>query len=201
LASLCAEAVDAIKGGHNILIISDRGVNATQVAVPALLALSEAISGAIFVRRAFAINRDAADTMALPVVDELSSEGRLQATPELSDEEAAATAMLDNEAMLNALDASIAADAKFDAQYLSFQRGDVLVLRRLKDLNELRGDGAGRVALVARIGRAVYYELVALAEPGMVQGRQVLGVWSSGAFFPLGDLPEESAHDEDDAEG
>jgi glutamate synthase (NADPH) large chain len=36
LASLCAEAVDAIKGGHNILIISDRGVNATQVAVPAL---------------------------------------------------------------------------------------------------------------------------------------------------------------------
>jgi glutamate synthase (NADPH) large chain len=40
LASLCAEAVDAIKGGHNILIISDRGVSATQVAVPALLALS-----------------------------------------------------------------------------------------------------------------------------------------------------------------
>ena len=40
LASLCAEAVDAIQGGHNILIISDRGVNATQVAVPALLALS-----------------------------------------------------------------------------------------------------------------------------------------------------------------
>ncbi len=40
LASLCAEAVDAIKGGHNILIISDRGVTATQVAVPALLALS-----------------------------------------------------------------------------------------------------------------------------------------------------------------
>jgi hypothetical protein len=62
-------------------------------------------------------------------------------------------------------------------------------------------DGAGRFALEARIGRAVYYELVALAEPGMVQGRQVLGVWSSGAFFPLGDLPEESAHDEDDAEG
>jgi glutamate synthase (NADPH/NADH) large chain/glutamate synthase (ferredoxin) len=40
LASLCAEAVDAIKGGHNILIISDRAVNATQVAIPALLALS-----------------------------------------------------------------------------------------------------------------------------------------------------------------
>ena len=40
LASLCAEAVDAIKSGHNILIISDRAVNAQQVAIPALLALS-----------------------------------------------------------------------------------------------------------------------------------------------------------------
>ena len=40
LASLCAEAVDAIKGGHNILIISDRAVSPTQVAIPALLALS-----------------------------------------------------------------------------------------------------------------------------------------------------------------
>ncbi len=40
LASLCAEAVDAIKGGKNILIISDRAMNATQVAIPALLALS-----------------------------------------------------------------------------------------------------------------------------------------------------------------
>ena len=40
LASLCAEAVDAIKGGKNILIISDRSVNAENVAIPALLALS-----------------------------------------------------------------------------------------------------------------------------------------------------------------
>ncbi|MES2509658.1 MAG: glutamate synthase-related protein [Pseudomonadota bacterium] len=40
LASLCAEAVDAIKGGKNILIISDRSISATQVAIPALLALS-----------------------------------------------------------------------------------------------------------------------------------------------------------------
>ena len=40
LASLCAEAVDAIKGGKNILIISDRAISATQVAIPALLALS-----------------------------------------------------------------------------------------------------------------------------------------------------------------
>jgi glutamate synthase (NADPH/NADH) large chain/glutamate synthase (ferredoxin) len=40
LASLCAEAVDAIKSGKNILIISDRAISATQVAIPALLALS-----------------------------------------------------------------------------------------------------------------------------------------------------------------
>ena len=40
LASLCAEAVDAIKTGKNILIISDRALNAAQVAIPALLALS-----------------------------------------------------------------------------------------------------------------------------------------------------------------
>jgi glutamate synthase domain-containing protein 2/glutamate synthase domain-containing protein 1 len=40
LASLCAEATDAIKSGKNILIVSDRLVTVTQVAVPALLALS-----------------------------------------------------------------------------------------------------------------------------------------------------------------
>jgi glutamate synthase (NADPH/NADH) large chain len=40
LASLCAEAVDAIGGGHNILIITDRHMGREQVAIPALLALS-----------------------------------------------------------------------------------------------------------------------------------------------------------------
>jgi len=40
LASLCAEAVDAVKSGHNILILSDRAVSAEQVAIPALLATS-----------------------------------------------------------------------------------------------------------------------------------------------------------------
>ncbi|HEY0954331.1 MAG TPA: glutamate synthase-related protein [Roseateles sp.] len=40
LASLCASAVDAIKTGHNILIITDRHVSADRVAIPALLALS-----------------------------------------------------------------------------------------------------------------------------------------------------------------
>ena len=40
LASLCAEAVDAVKSGHNILILSDRSICAEQVAIPALLATS-----------------------------------------------------------------------------------------------------------------------------------------------------------------
>ncbi|MDO9284699.1 MAG: glutamate synthase central domain-containing protein, partial [Aquabacterium sp.] len=40
LASLCAEAVDAIHGGHNILIITDRRMDRDNVAIPALLALS-----------------------------------------------------------------------------------------------------------------------------------------------------------------
>ena len=40
LASLCAQAVDAVKSGHNILIVSDRKVDAKQVAIPALLATS-----------------------------------------------------------------------------------------------------------------------------------------------------------------
>ena len=40
LASLCAEAVDAIRQGYNILIISDRNISSEQVAIPALLASS-----------------------------------------------------------------------------------------------------------------------------------------------------------------
>jgi len=40
LASLCAEAVDALKSGHNILIITDRAMDREHVAIPALLALS-----------------------------------------------------------------------------------------------------------------------------------------------------------------
>lgn len=40
LASLCAQAVDEFKGGATVLIISDRNISATQVADPALLALS-----------------------------------------------------------------------------------------------------------------------------------------------------------------
>ena len=40
LASLCAEAVDAVKSGFNILIVSDRQVSQEFVAIPALLATS-----------------------------------------------------------------------------------------------------------------------------------------------------------------
>jgi glutamate synthase (NADPH) large chain len=40
LASLCAESVDALKSGHNILIVTDRHMDRSQVAIPALLALS-----------------------------------------------------------------------------------------------------------------------------------------------------------------
>jgi uncharacterized protein len=50
-------------------------------------------------------------------------------------------------------------------------------------------DGDGSLPLEARVGRSVYYELVALAVPGCCAGRKCLGVWSSGVFFPLGDLP------------
>jgi glutamate synthase (NADPH/NADH) large chain len=40
LASLCAKAVDAVEDGRNILIISDRKIDAEHVAIPALLATS-----------------------------------------------------------------------------------------------------------------------------------------------------------------
>ncbi len=40
LASLCAQAVDAVKSGHNILIVSDRNIDKAHVAIPALLATS-----------------------------------------------------------------------------------------------------------------------------------------------------------------
>ena len=40
IASLCAESVDAIRSGHNILIVSDRAMDRDHVALPAPLALS-----------------------------------------------------------------------------------------------------------------------------------------------------------------
>lgn len=49
--------------------------------------------------------------------------------------------------------------------------------------------GEGQFAVEARLNRPTYYELVALAEPGLVNGRRVMGVWSDGIFFSLGDMP------------
>jgi glutamate synthase (NADPH) large chain len=40
LASLCAQAVDAVREGYNILIVTDRRLDAENVAIPALLAAS-----------------------------------------------------------------------------------------------------------------------------------------------------------------
>ena len=53
-----------------------------------------------------------------------------------------------------------------------------------------------RPGLEARISRPVFYELVALAQPETIDGREVLGIWSEGIFFPIDDLPVE-----DDVEG
>ena len=49
--------------------------------------------------------------------------------------------------------------------------------------------GEGKCAIQARVGRAVYYELAALAVKGHFQGRDCLGVWSQNMFFPIGTLP------------
>lgn len=49
--------------------------------------------------------------------------------------------------------------------------------------------GEGRFAIEARLSRAVYYELAALAEPGCCNGVPCLGVWSQSRFFPLARLP------------
>nr|WP_308219891.1 DUF1285 domain-containing protein [Roseomonas pecuniae] len=46
-----------------------------------------------------------------------------------------------------------------------------------------------RPGLEARISRPVFYELVALAQPETVDGREVMGVWSQGVFFIIDDSP------------
>jgi uncharacterized protein len=53
--------------------------------------------------------------------------------------------------------------------------------------------GLGSFPVEARISRPVFYELAALAEPHLVRGRLMLGVWSSGTFFPLGEMPNDDA--------
>jgi hypothetical protein len=44
-----------------------------------------------------------------------------------------------------------------------------------------------RPSLEARLGRPVYYELVELGAMAQAAGREQLGVWSAGCFFPLGE--------------
>jgi hypothetical protein len=46
-----------------------------------------------------------------------------------------------------------------------------------------------RPGIEARINRAVYYELVALSVPEWVGCRRMLGAWSCGRFYSLGELP------------
>jgi len=57
-------------------------------------------------------------------------------------------------------------------------------------------EGDGAYPIEARVNRAVYYELVALAVPEYVGAHLMLGVWSSGQFFPLGFMPDEDSENE-----
>ena len=73
---------------------------------------------------------------------------------------------------------------------------DILTCEPTPYLRVREGDGAWPIE--ARISRAVYYELVALAVPHLVYGRRMLGVWSCRRFFPLGEMPmNEEATGED----
>ncbi|MGH7153779.1 MAG: DUF1285 domain-containing protein [Acetobacteraceae bacterium] len=49
--------------------------------------------------------------------------------------------------------------------------------------------GTGVPGVEAKVSRAVYYELVALGVADWVGCRRMLGVWSNGVFFPLGEMP------------
>ena len=49
-----------------------------------------------------------------------------------------------------------------------------------------------RGGLEARITRSVYYELISLGAENQLKGENFFGVWSSGCFFPLGKLDEDS---------
>lgn len=48
--------------------------------------------------------------------------------------------------------------------------------------------GDGDFPILARLTRAVYFELVALAVPGQVGCEKCMGVWSDDCFFPLAPL-------------
>ena len=50
-----------------------------------------------------------------------------------------------------------------------------------------------RPGLEAKINRAVFYEMVALAVTETVDGRDLMGVWSEGVFFPIDEAVAEPA--------
>jgi hypothetical protein len=52
-------------------------------------------------------------------------------------------------------------------------------------------DAEPPLGLEALILRSVYYHLVELGTYHAVDGKTVFGVWSSGSFFPLGELPSD----------
>ena len=54
--------------------------------------------------------------------------------------------------------------------------------------------GDGGLPIQARVSRAVYYELVALAVEGTRCGVPCLGVWSRSRFFPIGPLDPAASH-------
>jgi len=45
-----------------------------------------------------------------------------------------------------------------------------------------------RPGLEAKINRAVFYEMVALAVAERMDGREIMGVWSEGVFFPIDEV-------------
>jgi len=47
-----------------------------------------------------------------------------------------------------------------------------------------------REGLEARLTRSVYYELVGLGSEEIVDGERLYGIWSSGIFYPLGQLED-----------
>lgn len=55
-------------------------------------------------------------------------------------------------------------------------------------------DGQGNFPVEAKVNRSTYYELMALAEPGIANGHEVMGVWSGGMFFSIGNLPAKGAN-------
>ena len=82
--------------------------------------------------------------------------------------------------------------AKVRGRRIAFRldSGDAVILGRehpLRIVETTQGPSPGslvRHGLEAELSRAVYYELAELA---LAEGSDPPGVWSSGAFFPLGD--------------